>query len=521
MSSLAIVIVYTLTILISIGIALLLVYLARLSGQAGINVDKKTKIAAAVIAPDELINKAIAKEISEAAGSPERSEELAKRVADVFNKELEKKVSLSEQALAKKYEIIVEEKKQSEEIAWRKYKKVLTEKKDTEAVIRSIAQGLIVVDKSGKVMMMNPAAEQLLGASKKDKIGRNVLENLKQEQLVSLARPSTRKEDKEIELFSPRDETKKILRASTAVIENENGQTVGMVSVLSDITKQKELDELKANFVANVSHELRTPLVAMEKSISLILSKTAGPLTEAQGQFLTIAQRNIKRLSRLIDDLLDLSKLEAGKMELKEQLSSLGKLIDESVESFDTWAKQKSVKIITNIHEGLPLANLDPDRVTQVLNNLLGNAIKFTPNDGNITVEAMWLKEKKEIKVSVADNGIGIDQENLAKVFDKFYSGGERISTDISGTGIGLSVAKEIVVLHGGKIWAESQKGEGAKFIFTLPLKPEGNGLASHSQSHKPEGNGLASHSQSHKPEGLDGALPDNIRGREIYGKRD
>jgi signal transduction histidine kinase len=228
---------------------------------------------------------------------------------------------------------------------------------------------------------------------------------------------------------------------------------------------------MKANFLSSVSHELRSPLVAMEKSISLILSKNTGPINETQEQFLTIAERNIKRLSRLINDILDLTKLEAGKLELKPQPSSIESIIKDSVDGLNTWAQAKSIALDKKIEEGIPLINADPDRLVQVLTNLIANAIKFTPNNGNITVEAVLHKDKQEVEVSVKDTGIGIEKEKLDKVFDKFYQVGERSSADVNGTGIGLSIAREIVELHGGKIWAESEKGYGTKFIFTLPAK--------------------------------------------------
>lgn len=298
----------------------------------------------------------------------------------------------------------------------------MVEKKDTEAVLKSIAEGLVVVDSEGKVIMMNPAAEKLLGVERKNKIGKNLLEGLKEERLVSLIKGSEK--EREIELISQQDETKKILRASSAVIEDENGRTVGMVSVLSDITKQKELDRMKSQFIASVSHELRTPLIAIEKSLSLLLSKAVGPISETQEQFLSIAERILKRLSRLINDLLDLSRLEAGRMRLETNPSSIEKIIDECVETFITWANTKSIKIEKRIQKNLPLVNIDPIRINQVLNNLIGNAIKFTPKNGRIIVEASLYP--KEIRVSVADTGIGIPKDALNKVFDKFYQVHER-----------------------------------------------------------------------------------------------
>ena len=472
MSSIAI--IYIVTAIVSIAIALLLFNLTKLSTRARIVADderKKQEYLSSGILSNESMRHAISEEINEIVDSQPSRQEAIKKISDVFSRELEKKINLNAQELSKKYETIIKGEKQNEEIAWKKYKRVLSDKEKTEAVIRSIAEGLVVVDAQGKVIMMNPAAERLLGVSKKDKVGKALLENLKEEQLISLVKGAEDKEEREIELISQRDETKKVLRASSAVIENENGQTIGMVSVLSDITKQKELDQLKNSFVANVSHELRTPLVAIDKSLSLILNKTTGEISPTQEEFLSIAQRNLKRLNLLINDLLDLSKLEAGKMEFKLQLSSIEKIIDECIEGLNTWIKTKSLVLEKKIQGTLPEVNVDSNRIIQVLNNLIGNAIKFTPNNGNITVEANFESKKGEIEICVQDTGAGIPKENLPKIFDKFFQASERTPTDISGTGIGLSIAKEIVELHGGRIWAESEKGQGAKFVFTLPLK--------------------------------------------------
>jgi len=464
---------YIITVLVSIAMAFLLVQLSKLSGQGEALADKRRRKSPASsgsnILSDSPLKHTIFEEISELAGS-EQCQEISARLLSVVSEELEKRIEVNNKELTKKYEAIVEGKVKNEEIAWEKYNKVLNAKKETEAIIRSVAEGVVVVNAEGKVIMMNPAAETLLGVSSKEKIGKSLLEGLKEEQMVSLAKNSPNKGSREIELVSSQDETKKVLRASTAVVENENGQTVGMVSVLSDITKQKELDRMKESFVASVSHELRTPLVAIDKSLSLILDKSAGEISETQRQFLSIAERNLKRLGLLVNDLLDLSKLEAGKMELKRQPSSIDKVIRESVDGLKTWAETKDIHIETTIEQGLPELNINPDRVIQVLNNVIGNAIKFTPEKGSIFIEAKLDNRGQEVQVSVADTGPGISKENLARIFDKFYQAEQKVSTDIAGTGIGLAIAKEIVELHGGKIWAESEKGSGAKFIFGLPL---------------------------------------------------
>ncbi|MBM3255208.1 MAG: cell wall metabolism sensor histidine kinase WalK [Candidatus Omnitrophica bacterium] len=464
---------YIFTALISILIALFLVNFARASSQAALRSEnklKRTQYPQAGGLLDDALRNTIFEQVSEVIGSKESGREIVEKVSGAISEELEKKVELQTQELSDKYENILEQKNKAEEITWRKYNKVLSDKKNTEAVIRSIAEGLVVVDSKGKVIMMNPAAEKLLEIYKKEKIGKDILDNLKEEQMISLVKGAPEKEDKEIELVSHHDDTKKVLRASSAVIENENGQTIGMVSVLSDITKQKELDQMKSNFVASVSHELRTPLVAIEKSLALILSGTTGAVSGQQEQFLSIAERNLKRLSRLINDLLDLSKLEAGKLDLRTMPVSVEDIIGESIESLKSWADTKSIELKKSIQPGLPQVKIDSDRITQVLNNLIGNAIKFTSNNGIIKVEAALADNRNFIRISIIDNGIGISKDALSKVFDKFYQVGERVPTDITGTGIGLSIAKEIVELHGGKIWAESQEGKGTSFIFTLPL---------------------------------------------------
>lgn len=459
--------ILVLVIVLSSAAALGLVYFASLSGHLNLKGGKKKIVRD--FAGSDALKQAIASQIVSAVDSEKACQRLSEAVTDIFGKELEKRLTQNSQEINQKYETIIKEKTHNEEIAWRKYQKVTEDKKETEAVIHSIAEGLVVVNSQGKVIMMNPAAEKLLGVSKKDKLGQQITDNMKDEQLVSLIRKQPGKEGREIELAAQADETKKTLRASTAVIENEEGKTVGMVSVLSDITKQKELDQMKSGFVANVSHELRTPLVAMEKSIALILNKDAGPLTQTQEQFLSIAHRNLQRLSGLINDLLNLSKLEAGKVEFKKSPVAIDKVIIESIEGLQSWAKARGVEVSTKIEASLPEIAVDANRIIQVLTNLIGNSIKFTPQGGTVTVEAK-LYDAQSMVICVTDTGIGIAKENLAKLFDKFYQVGERVATDISGTGIGLSIAKEIVELHRGRIWAESQKGKGTTFSFTLPL---------------------------------------------------
>ncbi len=464
-------IIFAITAVVSIFIAVLLAIVSQLTSQP-----KETKkeiaqpklLGSDPFASDEL-RQAIFGQVSEVVGSERICREISDRLSLVFAQELKTQINTTSRELDQRYKSVIEDEKRSEEMAWSKYKTLLNEHNDTVAVMRSIAEGLVVVDAAGNVVMMNPAAEKLLGVSRKDKTGRPILENVAREQLVSMIKSGSEGEDKEIELFSQEDETKKILRSSNAVIEDQNGQTVGLVSVLSDVTKQKELDALKNSFVSNVTHDLRSPLVASQKALHLLRDRPGQGLSkEEEDQFLSLAENNLERLGRMIGDLLDLSMLQEGKLQIKRAPASIEMIIDDSIETMMAWAEAKEITVVKKVADEMPEALLDAKRIGQVLNNLLGNAVKFTGDRGKITVDASYNKTKGELTVSVSDTGIGIEKESLGKIFDRFYQGGERVPTKIDGTGIGLSIVKEIVGLHNGQIWAESEEGNGTKFIFKI-----------------------------------------------------
>ena len=400
--------------------------------------------------------------------SAAQREQVARAVSDIVTHTIDEQVTTVKRELTHRYDQVVEEKRRNEAVLQKKYQDTLIERKQTSAVLESIAEGLVVINNRGEVVMMNPAAEKLLAVRQSDRIGHPLLENLKDEQLISLVQ-GTKDEDREIVLNAKQDQTKRVLRASNAVITDENGKTVGMVAVLSDVTRQREIEQLKSDFISTVSHELRTPIVAMRHALSILVDQVAGPLSEEQQSFAAIVQRNLDRLNVLINDLLDLSKLEAKKMELRFETGSVIPIIRSVCDSLEAWARTKAIAISKRCAEGLPDATYDPARLMQVLTNLLGNAIKFTPQQGRITVEAKL--SDGAIEVSVTDTGLGIAKEDIPKLFNKFQQVGERTSSDIGGTGLGLVIAKEIVELHHGRIWVESDEKKGAKFAFTIPLK--------------------------------------------------
>lgn len=464
--------VIALTVIGALLIGMVLYWFSQRSSQSKFKdsgSDASARAAEIGVDPKALMPTIMA-QLNQLAAPADQREHVARTVSDIVSKTLETQVNTVKRDLNERYGQIIEEKRRTEAVLQKKYQDVLREKKQTVSVLESIAEGLVVINNKGEVVMMNPAAERLLAVGQKERLGKPLLENLRDEQLVSLVRGSN--EDQEIILNAKQDSTKRVLRASNAMINDEEGKTVGMVAVLSDVTKQRELEQLKSEFVSKVSHELRTPLVAMQHALSIITDQVAGPLTEEQQKFAALIHRNLQRLNALINDLLDLSKLEARKMELRIESGSIGPAVLAVCDSLDAWAKTKSLTLTKRLPDDLPAVPFDQSRITQVLTNLVGNAIKFTPKQGRITVEAKLQPDAQAIEVSVTDTGVGIAKDDLPKLFSKFQQVGERSSTDMGGTGLGLAIAKEIVELHHGRIWAESDAARGARFAFTLPLGP-------------------------------------------------
>lgn len=461
-----------LALILTIGgavlVAFILISFSQRSGREQFQEGTSGPLPPAAAQDPKLLLPAILDQLGQLTGTPQQRQQVARTVNDIVSKTLNGQVDAARQELEQRYGAVIEEQRRTKAVLERKYQDTLAEKKQTSAVLESIAEGLVVINNRGEVVMMNPAAEKLLAVKQEQRVGKPLMEHLKEGELISLVR-GKRGEDQEIVLNAKDDSTKRILRSSNAVITDENGATVGMVAVLSDVTKQRELDQLKTEFLSKVSHELRTPIVAMQHAIAILADQVAGPMSEDQHKFLSITQRNLGRLNLLINDLLDLSKLEAHKMELNRRPTSIRDIVDAVLESVSAWAETKALTMHARVDAQLPEVSCDAARITQVLTNLVGNSIKFTPKQGRITLEAKLTPAREEVEISVADSGVGIAPEDLPKLFSKFQQVGERIGSDLSGTGLGLAIAKEIIDLHQGRIWAESDR-QGARFAFTLPL---------------------------------------------------
>jgi PAS domain S-box-containing protein len=437
----------------------------------------------------------LAQEIEEhLAGDAKQASALTKMVSKIVVKEVHKKTLERTQVLQERFERVIEEKNQTLDVVRKEvkavnmrfekldtsYKELGEEKKQTEDVVHSMAEGVIMVNKKGEILLMNPAAEKLLGVKKENKIGQSILSDLKEEQLVSMVQqPTDGAKSREIVIQSQNDQVRKVLLASNAVIESEDGKTVGFVSVISDVTKQKELETLKNEFLANVSHDLRTPLTCIRGSLQLLGDPGGDPLTASQERNVAMALKNIDRLSRLINDLLDVAKLEAKKFTIRPTLFCADDLVLTLVNEFGAWSKTKEITLQMDLEKHLEV-EADQDRVNQVLTNLIGNALKFTPAGGTVTVVGKKIPDLQKIQLGVRDTGPGIAEKDFQKLFEKFSRVESQAMQGVSGTGLGLTIAREIVELHGGRIWIESEEGKGSFFVFELPVK-------SVSASHPPE----------------------------------
>lgn len=249
----------------------------------------------------------------------------------------------------------------------------------------------------------------------------------------------------------------------------ENGRVVRMIGTIVDITARKEAERMKDEFVSTVSHELRTPLATMKEFTEILVDQISGPLNTTQQEHLTIIKSNIERLSRIVGDMLDIAKIEAGHIQLRRELFTIGPFIEQIFQTFRPIADAKGVTLKVSLPaNGSLMAFADGDKLTQILINLINNAIKYIPNQGNVTVSVE--EQSNEMQFRVQDTGIGISEQDMPRLFEKFQQFRRvRGMRGAEGTGLGLAISKRLVELHGGRIWASSVVGQGTAFYFTIP----------------------------------------------------
>jgi len=358
------------------------------------------------------------------------------------------------------------------------YREVLSKGQRLEAIIVNMADGLVVLDEQDRVLTLNRAAERMLGLSKEQVLGRSVSDNGHDPSLQLLASLSG-----EVPLFLPDPMGPEVGKLHTQVREVSVGSRIlqvrisplqddargyrGQVLVLHDVTRERELDRMKDEFVDRVSHELRTPLFSIQGFVELLLRGKV-PDPKIQQEFLSRVAEQTERLRWLVDELLHASRLEKGRVELVKEKVGLQDIVQRVVGQLENIAREKSIVLETQMDSSLPAVEADARRMEQVLVNLIGNALKFTPRGGQVVVKGKATGD--EVLIQVRDTGIGIPSEAMPYLFSKFYQVDGSSTRRAGGTGLGLYISKLIVEAHGGRIWAESEPDKGSTFRFTLPL---------------------------------------------------
>jgi len=252
--------------------------------------------------------------------------------------------------------------------------------------------------------------------------------------------------------------------------KDEFGELAKAFNEMADRLGQEE--RMRSDFISMLSHEIRTPLTSIRESVNLIADEVMGTINDRQKRFLFIASGEIERITELLNHLMQVSRMEAGVLDITIRPLDPLPLISSSVHRLTPAAEAKGVKICTQVDAVLPLVRGDPDHLQQVLLNLLGNAIKFSPSGSEIIIRAVPDEQRRNVKFSISDNGPGIPEQEQSLVFQKYYRA-SGIKDEVDGVGLGLSISKHIVEAHGGLIWVQSQVGEGSTFGFTLPMAPE------------------------------------------------
>jgi PAS domain S-box-containing protein len=349
-----------------------------------------------------------------------------------------------------------------------------------EAILTSIADGVVVNDERGRVILANPAAEHILNTAVQDLVGRDL------KSLFELFTAGAREDilramtavlsDPTVEIAPEAAHTVlqidgRVINAHLAPVVTGDGGFLGIVTIFRDVTKEAEADRAKSEFVSTVSHELRTPMTAIKGYTDLLHSGAVGEINENQKRFLGIIKSNTDRLTALINDLLDISRVETGRVRFEPEMVQMGDIIANVIDSLAASASKKGHSLTYRVEAGLPEIMGDPNRLTQVFTNLVGNAINYTPDDGKISVSIYQVQGA--IRADVQDDGIGIHPDDLGKVFERFYRADHPMVRESSGTGLGLPIAKMFIEMHGGRVWAESEPGQGTIFTVLLPLPTE------------------------------------------------
>ena len=347
-----------------------------------------------------------------------------------------------------------------------------SERQRLDSVLRHMSDGVIATDRRGRIVIMNTAALDILNLKSEKVIGIPLLSILPLEEKVSFRELLETQQERLIHLEDDGEDS--IIQCEFSVIQRESGFISGLVCVLTDVTEQQKIDRERRNFVSNVSHELRTPLTSI-KSYTEALVDGAWENKEIAPGFLKVIETETERMMRMITDLLNLSRMDQNRLGLEKEFINMNELVVHIVSRFEMVLqsepyRDKNYRILTDITQRDLWVELDQDKITQVLDNIINNAIKYSPDGGRIIVRLM--ETHTDIIVSVSDEGLGIARKDIPHLFDRFYRVDKARSRAMGGSGLGLAIAQEVVQLYGGKIWVNSIENKGSTFFVSLPYIP-------------------------------------------------
>ncbi|MDH7489180.1 MAG: ATP-binding protein [Anaerolineae bacterium] len=373
---------------------------------------------------------------------------------------------------ARLYEDLAREKRQTEQI----YRSVQEKSNELEAVLQGIGDGVLVTDTDLNLVMMNPVAVRIFGVEEDPLLGRPLAETVGHRELHDVMREALAAPGKpvirEIRVPMTREHPEMIYQALATTIPGAAGEARGVVTVLRDVTSQKQLEQMKSNFLSVVSHELKTPLHSIKGFVDIILMGKTGKINDLQRDFLTTVREQTDQLQNLISELLEFSRLESGQIRLRIEEVSFADIAARVADKLSPQAQEAQIALEMTIPADFATVEADATRMEQVLTNLVDNAIKFTPAGGRIVISGEDLGDR--VLISVADTGIGIPPSEREKIFERFYQVDSGATRPYRGTGLGLSICKHIVEHHRGRIWVEGAEPQGSVFKFILPKRLEG-----------------------------------------------
>jgi len=344
----------------------------------------------------------------------------------------------------------------------------IEERNKTMAIINNFVDGLLVFDKKNKLSLINPQAEDFFDVKSQDLTGKSILELSVFPTIRSLAnllgnsiKGVFRKEIKIKEDL--------ILEVSTIPIVIE-GEKINTLIILHDITREKIVEKMKTEFVSISAHQLRTPLSAIKWTLSMLLDGDLGQISPEQRDFIEKSYKSNEMMIALINDLLNVTRIEEGRYLYKSILTDLEPICRSVIESYKTGMEKRKIKFeFKKPEKKLPKAIIDVEKIKLVIDNLLGNAVRYTPIGGSIKISLKSVK--KNIEFSVRDSGVGIPQNQQQRIFSKFFRAVNVLKMETEGSGLGLFIAKNIIEAHRGRVWFESEEGKGTTFYFTIPIK--------------------------------------------------